>query len=448
MTIYSKIAVATLVAGAMACSKSSDSPKKDPGTTATTVPRSTTGPVGRMQQLNLSNALSIQLPDALADSSTGLRLTANKSLEACMMKESIKQSTMMLEGINSTLCYIESQSSTIVEGTPKLFKISMGDMGGGDGPGAGPGSGDGPGAGPGPGPGPGPGLTSGPGMGDQYIGVMVQKTGDVTDVYVCEGESATALTLGQHFKVKGDKVITKNGKEMGVSKGEVRLFNKMMGIEFGASVTFDNYFTAADKSESEFKVRLSGTMDMSGMGLVDDSMKLDMAQYMGLSSVDAGVSTVKLSDRGEFFGEQTLNTSIGKFDATNGNVAGSFKQQSFDDEVKVCVDNASVPVSCDDAKFKEGGALHIAASEVPAFLPADFAAAKPTGFDCAAVAWGTAVAIDPSSAGASSCQMDQDQGGGEDAGCFDGGFVGSEEEFEVPEIPDFGGDEGNDPGQE
>jgi hypothetical protein len=134
-------------------------------------------------------------------------------------------------------------------------------------------------------------------------------------------------------------------------------------------------------------------------------------------------------------GFTTENASIGKFDSEHGNVVGSFNQQSFDRDVKACVDKNSTLVDCADAKFEEGGALHIAATEVPAFLPASFAPAKPAGFDCAAASWGTAVAIDPEGAGASACQMDA--GEMEAPSCFDGGFVSSEVDFELPPIEDM-----------
>ena len=435
MAIRSKIIAATLVAASMACSKSEDAPKADTGTGTNTG----TGGGGKMQALNLSGALQIQLPEALTDTSTSLRLTAGKSLEACMMRESIKQSKMMLDGITSTLCYIESQSSQIEEGKPKLFKLAgMGlrlqepppGFPGGSGPPSG-GPGDGPPTGGDPTGGGAP-PAGGPGMGgDQYIGVMLQRTGDVTDVYICEGTDAAALKLGQHFKITGNKTITKDGKEVGASKGEMRLSSDMMGINFGAVVTFDAFHTAADTYDSEFKVRLEG--EMTGMGL--SGMTMDMAQLMTLRVVDGGVSVVGLSDRGDMMGFSTQNASIGKFDAAHGNVVGSFNQQSFDRDVKACVDKDSTLVSCADAKFEEGGALHIATSEVPAFLPASFAPAKPAGFDCATATWGTAVAIDPSGAGAAACQMEQ--GDMEAPGCFEGGFVGSEEVVELPEIPEL-----------
>jgi hypothetical protein len=454
MRTRSKFLLSTLVATSVACSPAAEdaaeTAKEETGTNKST----TAIQESKIESLNLTGALQLQLPSALTESSSSLRLTGGKSLEACLMRESIKQSKMMLDGITGILCHIEAESSKIEEGKPKLFKLAgMGlrlqDMdptttgtidpttGGMDptttgtiDPTTSGGSGDPTGGSGAPTGGTG-GAPEGMG-GDQYIGVSMKQTGDVLDVYVCEGSDAKEMKLSQHFKIEGSKKITKDGKEVGASKGEMRLSSDMGGITFGATVSFDAFHTDPKVYDSEFKVRLEG--DFGGMGL-NDSMKMDMAQLMKLKVVDGGVSTVGLSDRGEMMGFSTKNASIGKFDATHGNVVGSFNQQTFDSDVKACVDNDSVLVDCADAKFQEGGNLYITASEVPSFLPADFAAAKPKGFDCD-IDWGTAVEMDPASEGHKACEMDV--GSMEAPGCFDGGeFVASEVEFELPdELPE------------
>jgi hypothetical protein len=441
MRIHSKLILTTLVATTVACTAAEDAAetaKNETGTNNT----STTIQESKIESLNLTGALQLQLPSALTETSSSLRLTGGKSLEACLMRESIKQSKMMLDGITGILCHIEAESKNIEEGKPKLFKLAgMGlrmvsgpEMPGGGVPegmegapegmeGAPEGMGGDPTGGAG-------GAPEGMG-GDQYIGVSMKKTGEVLDVYVCEGSDAKEMKLSQHFKITGSKKITKDGKEVGASKGEMRLSSDMMGVTFGATVNFDAFHTDPKTYDSEFKVRLEGEF---GMGV--SSMKMDMAQLMKLKVIDGGVSVVGLSDRGEMMGFSTKNASIGKFDSTHGNVVGSFNQQSFDSDVKACVDKDSTLVDCTDAKFQDGGDLYITASEVPSFLPEDFAAAKPKGFDCD-IEWGTAVEMDPASEGHKACEMDA--AAMEAPGCFDGGeFVASEVEFELPdEIPEM-----------
>jgi hypothetical protein len=414
--------------------------------------------------LNLAGALAIQLPDALtAKSSTKLTQSGKKSMEACLLRESAKQSTQMLEGISTTLCHIEAESANVEEGKPVLFKIAgMGlrlqdpnmQFPGGDTSEMDPNAFPSPSMTPDPSAGPtagGPSAGGPAGGGDRYVGVYVKKFGEAgkegMNVFVCEGDSASDLKLSQHFKILGSKKITKDGKEVGASKGEMRITQDMMGVKFGAFVTYDNYFTDAKTSDTELRVRIVGEFDMTGAGLQSPSMpsmKMDMAQLMAIKATDSGVTRVAISDRGDMMGFITKNTARGKFDSTHGRIMGSFETSGQGDDglnskTDACVDNDSNLVSCDNSKYKPGGSLFIAPEEVPKLLSEGFKAPAPKGFDCATAEWGTAKSVDATSTAHSKCDMEQ--GDVEAPSCFSGDdyqAAESPEGFDPNAIPNFG----------
>ena len=100
---------------------------------------------------------------------------------------------------------------------------------------------------------------------------------------------------------------------------------------------------------------------MPGMG--------EFAQRFALS--DNGTLTrLSLSETGSFvFGageaEVFKNTGIGMFDVTNGNVLYKYEGNGQDFDTQACVDTDSLLVACSEAKFQEGGALHLTTADVP-----------------------------------------------------------------------------------
>lgn len=241
-------AILTL-AGLAACGKSSSSNNAATAPTTGTT-RTATGAVQAtsVDELGLTGALNISLPDALADSSGSLRLAGTKSIEACLMRESAKQLITQIDMISSTLCHIEAEGKNIPWNTPVVLDIS--DVQAalaalklqappGDAPPI-PGAGDEipttpDGSAP-------PTGTEAPG-GDTAsftipkIGIYADDSdGDNISVYICEGETTDAMTLSQAFKITGSKSITKDGKAVQVSKGTINISsgNDTMGTFKGA----------------------------------------------------------------------------------------------------------------------------------------------------------------------------------------------------------------------
>ena len=108
---------------AVSCGSSDDS-----GTSGSAAERTPTGDVEAttIDQLGLTGALNVDLPDALEESSSSLRLVGQKSMEACLMKESAKQMSQQIAMASSMLCHIEVDAAAgiIPWGQPTILDFS------------------------------------------------------------------------------------------------------------------------------------------------------------------------------------------------------------------------------------------------------------------------------------------------------------------------------------
>lgn len=395
MKAYKIVPAILTLAGLAACGGSSS--KSDATATTTGTTRTPTGTVqaASVDELGLTGALNISLPAALSDG-TSLRLAGEKSTEACLMRESAKQLVTQIKMISSTLCHIEAEGKNIPWNTPVILDI--GDMAAGlalqapppDGSGF-PGGGDPTGGAGDPtggagDPTGGAGGAGGPTGGDTSF--TIPKIGIYTDdsdanniaVYICEGETTSDMKLSQAFKITGSKTITKDGASVKVSKGTVTISSGDDQMTFKGAIGFDSYYTEADANAMKLEVKLGVT----GM--------FSFAQKFELSANDSGLSKVSISEVGtQTFGSESFSlkkAGVGMFDAINGNVLYSYDGGNGEKfSTQACVDAQSNLVACSDAKFAEGGALHLKSTDVPGVLPASFSPTAPSGFDCATADW-------------------------------------------------------------
>ncbi len=442
----SKIIPAILtLAGLAACGKSS---KTDTAAEAlsTGTTRTATGSVKAtsVNELGLTGALNISLPDALKDSSGSLRLVGQKSIEACLMRESAKQLVTQIEMISSTLCHIEAEGANIPWNTPVVLDLGemqaalaklklQGPPPDGEFPGAGSemppeGSAGGP-----------PGGAGGESPGADFVIPKIGIFADSSDpdnvaVYICEGETTDAMTLSQAFKITGSKSIVKDGKTIQVSKGTINIAagDDTMGT-FKGAIGFDSNYTKADTSAINLEVKFGFT-------------GFSFAQKFELSAKDSGLNKVSISETGtmDFGGGDPFtfkNAGVGLFDAENGNVFYTYDGNGQKFSTQACVNKDSTLTACTDAKFVEAGALYLKTTDVPGILPASFTPATPSGFDCAKADWSKKVtpATDAATmAKHEACDaglMDEAGDGGGMSECFDGdGFAqGGELDIEFTE---------------
>jgi len=429
-------AILTL-AGLAACGKSSSSNDAATGSTTGTT-RTATGAVQAtsVDELGLTGALNISLPGALADSSGSLRLAGQKSIEACLMRESAKQLVTQIEMISSTLCHIEAEGKNVPWNTPVILDISdvqaalaqlklqapPGDAppipgAGGEIPGdtAPPTGGGAPTGGSAPTGAPG---EDGASFTIPKIGIYADDSdGNNISVYICEGETTSAMTLSQAFKITGSKSITKGGKAVQVSKGTINISSgdDTMGT-FKGAIGFDSNFTKEDTNALKLEVKFGFT-------------GFSFAQKFEMSAADSGLSKVSISETGTMdFGVGEAfsfkNAGIGMFDAENGNVFYTYDGNGQKFSTQACVTADSSLTACSVAKFAEGGALHLKTTDVPGILPTTFTPATPTGFDCATADWsktitpGTDAATIAKHEACDAGMMDEAADGGGMSECF------------------------------
>ncbi len=77
-----------------------------------------------VSELGLTGALNLDLPDALKEGSSSLRLAGAKSMEVCLMRESAKQLVQQIDMATSMLCHIESEGKSIPWGEPIILDLS------------------------------------------------------------------------------------------------------------------------------------------------------------------------------------------------------------------------------------------------------------------------------------------------------------------------------------
>jgi len=432
-------AILTL-AGLAACGKSSSN---DVAATASTTgtTRVATGSVKatNVKELGLTGALNISLPEALTESSGSLRLVGQKSIEACLMRESAKQLITQIGMISGTLCHIEAEGDGIPWNTPVV--LDLGELPAalaklklqGPPPDGGPGADsemppDGSAGGP-------PGGAGGPDADFVIpkIGIFADSSNpDNIAVYICEGETTAAMTLSQAFKITGSKSIVKDGKTIQVSKGTINIAaGDDTNGTFKGAIGFDSNYTKADTSAINLEVKFGFT-------------GFSFAQKFQLSAQDSGLSKVSISETGTMdfgVGEpfSFKNAGIGMFDAENGNVFYSYDGNGQNFSTQACVTKDSTLTECSGAKFAENGALHLKTTDVPGILPASFSPTTPTGFDCAKADWSKTVtpATDAATiAKHEACDaglMDKAGDGGGMSDCFDaaGGFAQGGQELEI-----------------
>jgi hypothetical protein len=445
------------VLGLWACGKSSnDTNSAATGTSSgtTRVPGAGTNVLAtNINELGLSGALKIELPQSL-QGGTGLRLVGQKSIEACLMRESAKQLLQQIESATSTICHIEAEGKNIPWNKPVILDLAAtvselklsskrGTHLQGPPPGVDPnaeppvtdpsaGSSSDPNA-------PGTSLEM------PLLGIYVKEAaGGNVEVYLCSGKDKSSMSLDQSFKITGSKKVKgADGKEVNASAGKINISMDDFGT-FKGSFAFDSLYSDPKASTLALEVKFGFDSD----GLTSSfAQKFNFGEKDGL--VKIGISEVGSMDFGEG-GFEFKNAGVGLFDAQNGQVFYSYTGDGNEFATQACVDSQSYLVGCESAaKFAEGGTLYLTKDSVPGVLPKTYTPEGPSGFDCKPSEWGTVTpgTDEATMAAHEACMgdMSSDKGDGM-ASCFDaeGEYVKSSEvveiEFEQVEAGSFEND--------
>lgn len=316
-----------------------------------------------MKDLSLTGVLALTLPDSVKGNGTtaSLKLAAQKSFEACQLRDEMREALSNIAMLKSQICFIENDPA-IKFG--KKYNIDLSSMmsGGGGAPG-GPGAPDGPGAPGGPEapggedtPPPFPLTNNNSGLPDSMqVWIDDSVAGKIT-VYMCQDKSLSQM-------------ISITGAKSGVAKGEMIIKQSMQGMSFHRTMNFDSKYTDADRTSLTIKELISSSIS---------SQSFSARRILSLSLSDQGVSKVLTSFTGNMGSGDSSFASVGAFDKDFGSViakgslpldneALTFSNESFFDGKSNVVDPANYP----DA-FGAQGKVSLGVESVPGYLASTF----------------------------------------------------------------------------
>ncbi len=279
--------------------------------------------------LNLSNALNIDVPDALQNDSSSLRLTGKKSREACEVGNTVSEGVRSIKSIANMFCHIEVEAENIEYGKKYAIDIS--------------------------------------GDEDQQLAIWV------------DDSDAANGNLKVNFCQAGKltEIINVTGVGEDSSSGSVLRHGSEDGHNWSEEVKFDNGQTTAGKSFISVKSVYSNDAG-------SESFKRQLVM-----SLEGEVGTVLVSNAGTWQGETFAQAGGARLNADYGQVlfkhSGTHDGTDFDHSRRAFFDDEGYVVGSDaSADFNTDGSLYVPDSEVPAYLPSDFSvAAFPSdAWDC------------------------------------------------------------------
>lgn len=300
-----------------------------------------------MKSLGLSGVIDVKVPDTVSGKSGSSLMLAGgpKSIEACQLREQVKNGLQQISDLGDTLCRIESFKE-IQFGKKYNIKLKFPE-GAGGGPSGGPGEGGAPPSG-------GPGLLES----QPSMQLWVDNSKKNVVVYRCLDNKLVDMIK---VRKEGDK---RYGRF--VTKGSFTAGD--FSNSFHASATF---FKDGDK-KTDIVIRDKMTSKFNGV--TDDS-----ARMLVLKLVKDGVSEVASSFAGKF-GGQTMNfMSVARFGENHGAILQKFNGNGY--RTYFDGDLTRVNASAHPDQFGAGKPYDLKPKDMPKKLATNF---TPKGFPAGA----------------------------------------------------------------
>ncbi|MEY4631854.1 MAG: hypothetical protein RIQ81_1974 [Pseudomonadota bacterium] len=304
-------------------------------------------------ELKLASAFRFELPDSIkkaAGTSSKMkaaRMTGKKSSEACRTVDNINKMFGNLASIGGTFCHLEAESGQIKFGTK--YKIQL--------------------------------VESGGSM-EMPLWIDNSQAGKLT-IYMCEAG-----------KIK-EKISLSSSSSAG-AKGTVHYKGSASTQSWNSSVAFD--FTTA------------GLKILAGQNLFSDGSN-NYSQDNMLELRDSGVSLMKTASKGTHQDGTFEDRGAVKHNGTMGQAlfkgTGTHNSSSYNFSSRATFDSDGYKVANTTATSD----ILVAATDLPAFLPAGFTIEDPTGWDCATEETVTVDMVNGSTAAAhAACNTDHSSG--------------------------------------
>ncbi len=326
------VAVSLMLAVQSSCSKDDkketeedDSTTAAVGGTGTSSTKSISS-ASNVGDLQLKDALTITLPEALAGSSgSGLRLTAAlKSQESCQMGETVREVTDSLGEIGGFFCHMEVEKDKIIFGKKYLIRTG----------------------------------------GQEFARLYV----DNSDI--ANGKITVGFCSQHGADEKNKQLIVLSGLSDAGPKGQV--FNEgTYSLEDGTASSW--------KSAVTFDMSTSGTVNISSNQRYASGDNI-FTRAVELALKSAGISNISLAAKGSWQGNAFLERGAALFDGSFGSAifqnqgshegqTFSFARRAYFNQAGEVLEKAGVPTTV----IPEATAL-------PAFLATDFVPASASGW--------------------------------------------------------------------
>ena len=290
-------------------------------------------------QLNLSSALSLDLPSAIVTASggttttslaPGAKLVGKKSSEACRTMQNTNNVLERLQEIGVMFCHLEAESANLKFGTKYNLNVS-GDQ---------------------------------KADGSRSMAIWVDNSNAANlKVYMCKGG-----TLAQTITISG---YAGDGKAKGTVQSLHSGSEGSTTHNGGASIEFD--FTQAG-----YRIVKSSMTDTATGGDFPGSFR----NFAQLALADSGVSIITMSsegtrgsdvmsDQGAMKFNGTLGQALFKGVGNNGAQSYNYTSRSTFGSDGLTVDSSTAPES-----------IKVAVTDLPEKLPSTFSPTPPSGWDC------------------------------------------------------------------
>lgn len=309
-----------------------------------------------VKSLNLSSNLKVTLPKAFDASGSSLRLLAGKkSSEACMMGSTIKQSIRALGEVAGFFCHIEVEKDKIKFG--KKYKITA--------------------------------------QGNEFARIYIDDSkaseGKLSIGFCSNNRSEDGMVRGRQ-QINIDS-LTDNGPKGNLVSGGQSVGSDAMS--YGRSIVFD--------MSTSGQVILSAKDKFSGSGST-------FMRQVGLELKEAGVSTLKLANKGTMNGGGEFYDRGYAYMGTEDGSAifqskGEFEGQTFEFARRSYFNSAGEVVTATEVDAD----LKPKVTDLPEYLPTNFAPDAFTGWvgqDCPD--FDEEIALDVGSAAHTACNQGED----------------------------------------
>ncbi len=313
-----------------------------------------------VEELKLSSALSLSLPDHYSTSSSSLALSNTKrSKQACVVGSIADEALSQLSEVANMFCHFEVEKDKIEFGKKTHITFS----------------------------------------GSQA------NSGSSFDLWIDNSDSSQLVVYFCEDSTLSQKIVISGSTTTGKAKGS--MINQGSSTENGVtytwkdSIVFDNGYTT------------DGTVTLTSQSARTESSGGSNKLRVDLNIVNDGVSTISAARKGQWKGDTFEDRGVGKSSSNyamalfygNGSHAG--ESYNYQKVAYFDTDMYKIQQSVSD-EFQSGGTLNVSDSDLPEFLADDFSPESFSSSDWDCTGTEVTITLDPDSSEHQACSNRDD----------------------------------------